>query len=479
VSGPDGRRAALVFAALYAVFALPRVAGLFTDFWLDEIWALDIVGRIATPLDIFTRVHFDTNHWLYSLLLWCIGPREGWIAYRLPALAAGIATLPLMVASARAKTERAAGIALLLSGGSFLLIEYASEARGYALAVCFALGAFHALARAQASHDWRWRIAFNACAVLGLLSHLTFLFPYAGLLAWSIAHASTRPIRVRASLVRIAACHALPLSVFALLYYLDIRFIQHGAGPETGLATVLGNLAALVLGLPDTLLFQRVGIGLCAAVAAAGIWTLRNDPSRAWVFFAVTLVLAPAAVVTARAADFPYWTERHFLVCVPFLLLLVAGLLARLSRASRAGAALAFALLALYLAGNTVRVVDFLRFGRGHYREAVEYMVAHDPDRVLTVGSDYDFRNSMVLGYYARFVPKDRSLAYVREREWPPEGPRWLIMHSLDAHYEPPASYVFAGRVEYTLARHFPFSGVSGWHWALYRRVDPADAVSP
>lgn len=474
-----GRRAALGFAGLYAVFALPRVAGLFTDFWLDEIWALEIVGRIATPLDIFTRVHFDTNHWLYSLLLWGIGPRDGWIAYRLPALAAGIATLPLSVAIARAAGVRAAGIALALVGGSFLLVEYASEARGYALAVCFALGAFHALGRRHESHQAKWLLAFNACAVLGLLSHLTFLFPYAGLVAWSLARALERPIRVRAALVEIAACHALPLALFALLYSLDIRHIQHGAGPETGLATVLGSLAALTLGLPDSVWARRAGLVLCAAVAGAGILGLRRDPSRSWVFHSVTLLLAPAAVVGARAADFPYWTERHFLVCVPFLLLLLGALLARLSRAGTGGALLACTLLALYLAGNAVRVVDFLRLGRGHYREAVAYMLAHDPERVLTVGSDHDFRNSMLLGYYARFVPGDRGLAYLSEREWPPQGPRWLITHSLDPRHEPPPSYIFAGRVEYRLAKHFPFSGVSGWHWCLYRRFDAGTSVTP
>jgi uncharacterized membrane protein len=479
VAPREARRAALGFAVLYSVFALPRVAGLFTDFWLDEIWALEIVGRIATPLDIFTRVHFDTNHWLYSLFLWGIGPRDGWIAYRLPALAAGLATLPLSVAIARAEGARAAGIALALVGGSFLLIEYASEARGYALAVCFALGAFHALGRRQQSHDPTWLLAFNACAVLGLLSHLTFLFPYAGLLAWSLVRALERPLRTRAALVEIAACHALPLAAFALLYYLDVRHIQHGAGPETGLATMLGNLAALTLGLPDSLWLRGVGLVACAAIAVAGVFQLRGDPSRNWVFYAVTLLLAPAAVVAARAADFPYWTERHFLVCVPFLLLLLAALLARLSRAGTLGAALAFSLLALYLAGNTTRVVDFLRLGRGHYREAVEYMLAHDPERVLSVGSDHDFRNAMLLGYYARFVPKDRGLAYVSEREWPAQGPRWLITHSLDPHHLPPPSYVFAGRVEYRLAKHFPFSGVSGWHWCLYERFDSGSGVTP
>jgi hypothetical protein len=455
------------------------VAGLFTDFWLDEIWALDIVARIATPLDVFTRVHFDANHWLHSLYLWCLGPREGWIAYRLPALAAGIATLPLGVAIARRSGDREAGLALLLLGGSYLLTVYASEARGYATAVCFALGAFHALGRALDARAPRWAVAFNACCVLGLLSHLTFLLPYAGLLAWSVARALRRPIRPRAALADLAGCHALTLAVFAALYVVDVRHMQIGGGPESPLATVVGNLAALTLGFPDALPLQRFAIGACAAVAVAGVIGLRSDPSRVWVFYSVTLLLAPAAVVAAKAADSPFWTERYFLVCVPFLLLLLAGVLARLSRNGGVGAALGAALLLLYLAGNGARTADFLRFGRGSYREAVAYMVAHDPSRTVTVGSDHDFRNSMLLGYYRRTVPTDRELVYLSQGAWPPEGPRWLIVRDDDARREPEASLVVAGRIEYGLARHFPFAGVSGWSFALYRRTAPGDAVTP
>jgi len=465
------RDRSLALAALCALFAAPRIGGVCTEFWLDEVWALDIVSRISSPLDVFTRVHFDTNHWLYSLWLYAVAPRDGFVLYRLPALVAGLAALPLGIAIARRDgDERAAGFALALLGGSFLLIEYSSEARGYALAVAFALGAFLAELRMRESLTPSGLLALNAGCVLGLLSHLTFLFPWAGLLAWSAARLDPR---------RTFACHALPLAVFAALYWLDIRHIQHGAGPEAGLWTVLGQLAALVLGFSQGALFGAIAAAVCTAVAAAGIFTLRADGSRIWVFFAVTLFAAPAVVVAVRAPDFPYWTERHFLVCVPFLLLLAASLLARASRRGRAGAALAAALLALYLAGNALHTADFLRLGRGHYAEAVAYMLERDPEPELTVGSDHDFRNSMLLAFHARALPAGRSLAYLAKDAWPADGPRWLIVHSLAQDYAPAPSYVWAGRVEYELARHFPYAGVSGWHWALYRRSAVAGGVSP
>ncbi len=460
------------YVALLGAWVLPRVLGVLTDFWLDEIWALDIVGRIDSPLDVFTRIHFDTNHWLYSLLLFFIGPREDWIAYRLPALAAGIATLPMMVALARREGNLEATIALLLAGSSFLLIEYSSEARGYAPAVLFSLGAFYALGRQLESGRVSWAAAFNALCILGLLSHLTFLFPYAGLLAWSVAAALVRPTRPAAALRRIASCHALPLLFFLGLYVVDIRHIQHGAGPESPIASIVGRLSALTLGLPETGVFPAVAIAVCAGIAVAGIWRLRRDPSRRWVFYAITLLLAPACVVVARGREFPFWSERHFLVCVPFLLLLLARLLVHVANSGRRGRAAAILFVALYVTGNSVRTFDFLRFGRGQYREAVEYMFAHSTEPAVTVGSDHDFRNSMLLTYYSRFAPKERQLVYVGEDAWPREGPRWLILHSTDEDRVAEPQYVFADRVEYRLAKQFPFSGVSGWRWDLYERRD-------
>ena len=459
-------------AGLCVLFVAARVWGLFTDFWLDEIWALDVVGRIASPLDVFTRVHFDTNHWLYSLLLFGIGPREGWIAYRLPALAAGVASLPLVFAIARREGELAGGIGLLLAGSSFLLIEYSSEARGYALAVFFALGAFHALRRFFESGRASWCVAFNVCCALGLLSHLTFLFPYAGFLAWSIAEGLTRPFRPVAACRRIASCHAVPVLLYLALYLVDIRHIQHGGGPETSLAAVIGRLSALTLGLPDAPLLPQVAIALCAGIAAIGAWQLWKSGSREWVFYAVTLLVSPACIVMARAQDFPYWTERHFLVCVPFLLLLLTVVLARVADSGRVGRAAAFSLLALYLAGNSVRTLEFLRFGRGHYRDAVEYIFAHSSASDVSVGSDHDFRNGMLLTYYGRYAPPGRRLVYFSGDGWPREGPQWLIIHSTDESHVASPQHIVDGRIKYVLSKQFPFSGVSGWHWDLYLRAD-------
>ena len=69
----DSKRLSWWLLPLFGLFVLARVPGLFTDFWLDEIRALRIVEKISSPLDIFTRVHFDTNHWLYSLFMAALG----------------------------------------------------------------------------------------------------------------------------------------------------------------------------------------------------------------------------------------------------------------------------------------------------------------------------------------------------------------------------------------------------------------------
>ena len=47
-------------AAILAAAILLRIPGLFTDFWLDEIWALRTMENVHAVSAIFTGIHRDT-----------------------------------------------------------------------------------------------------------------------------------------------------------------------------------------------------------------------------------------------------------------------------------------------------------------------------------------------------------------------------------------------------------------------------------
>src|SRR3954452_10860912 len=109
-----------------------RIWASLDDFWLDEIWSWVKAMQLKSPLEVFTRVHHDNNHHLNTLVLYAIGRDAPFYLYRLPAVLAGIGTVLLCGWVARPWGRPAAVTAILLTGCSFLLIEYSSEARGYA-----------------------------------------------------------------------------------------------------------------------------------------------------------------------------------------------------------------------------------------------------------------------------------------------------------------------------------------------------------
>ncbi len=94
----DGRTsysASLTLAVLVLVAAALRLPGLFTDFWLDEIWTLKIVLGMDSGWDVFTEVRHSNNHHLNTLIFYALGDLEHWSLYRIHALLAGVASVAL------------------------------------------------------------------------------------------------------------------------------------------------------------------------------------------------------------------------------------------------------------------------------------------------------------------------------------------------------------------------------------------------
>src|SRR5437762_2787603 len=80
---------------ILALATIIRTRAALNDLWLDEIWSLRLVGQISSPLDVFTKIHFDNNHYLNSLWLHLCGFRGNWPGYRIPSLLAGVGTVIL------------------------------------------------------------------------------------------------------------------------------------------------------------------------------------------------------------------------------------------------------------------------------------------------------------------------------------------------------------------------------------------------
>ncbi len=181
----------LVVPGVITVLGVALVARLWIlgdAFWLDEIWSLSRVDEAESLLDIVTTESFqhDNNHPLITAWMSIIGDSDHWVLYRIPSLLSGMVAVLLVMDFA--KGLRGVLFPGALIGLSFSMILYSTEARGYAMAVCFVVGAYRILARAE-GHEFRLSvggvIGYWSLCILAFLSHLIGVHFFAGMLAWT------------------------------------------------------------------------------------------------------------------------------------------------------------------------------------------------------------------------------------------------------------------------------------------------------
>jgi hypothetical protein len=388
---------------------LLRLRGVFTDFWLDEIWGLRIALAAPSWLALITRIHQDTNHPLVSIVMHAIGPVRHWEWYRVFPFLCGIGT----IVAVRDRTYR------ILASLSFPLIVYSSEARGYAPAAFFLVLAYVSSAAVPAAGGEASRLTrggetpplrpagrrrdflFGVAIVLALLSHLSAVAVYLGFFSVDAVRRDwKKPI--------------LPIAFGAWYYVVKVRHLVAGGGPRWSPTPFVIAIAV-------------------ATVAIVAIEIVRRARARDLdaLFFGVALIVGPA--IAAASYRCPCVLPRHFLVCVPFVLMLFASFFERV----RWG-------IAVFILVNAIQIIPFLRYGRGQYDRAL-----HDVGPV--VSGDSELRDRMLIDFYnpsLRYVPRSQN-------------PEWLLMESN------------APIPGYALYRTYPYGGISGWTWYVYRLSKP------
>lgn len=480
---PWSRGAAWGLSVVVVVFAAVRWVGMTCDLWLDEIWSLGLVREVKAPWEILTRVLHDNNHPLNSLWLWLLPPTGPAWTFRLLSWVAGVLTVLLAGLVGRrlfarlhpgtgaAAADAAGLITAVLAGSSHLLVHYASEARGYAPAVAAVLLALLALLHRGARGSGWWAPVYGLACVVGLLAHLVTAFFMVAALAWGLADRWADRARWRAAGRDLLAWHGAPI-VFLLAYYVGfVRRLSIGGGPANPLLGVLGDTAALTFGLP-------LAAGPFALAAALAILVLavvllaRRDRGLAVGFILAVIVLPLAGTAGGR---FQLLFPRYFVVSATLVLLLAGYVAARAWHHGVAARLAVLAVLALVLAGNAAHAVRLAQDGRGQYRAALQLLVADAPEGVATVTADADFRNRPVIGYHAATAGLGRRIRYVPADRVPRSGVEWFLVHRLDGG--PPPADVVTDRWghAYRQVRIFPHAPLSGWDWAVYRRLGPPE----
>ncbi len=464
----------MLFGTFICAAAAVRIAAAQGDLWIDEIWSLSFARHMTAPWQAVTAIHHDNNHPLNTMMLWVAirlwGAHAPAAALRSPSLAAGVGMLVVLFLTERLSgtpQARARGwLSAFIGGISFLAIVYASEARGYAMAAFFGVAAF-AIARRWPLDRVGPRLAFASACALGVLSHLTFLYVYVGLLAWTFY----RDAYVNGRIRMWVAAHQLPLAAMAGYYVLDASKLIYGEGPPFSASEVVRRALSQAAGGPDVGALVWVAAAATAGVVVRGIWFLASRRDDEALFFTAAIVIAPVAILAIYRARF--LEVRYFFVLLPFVWLLTARILAHLMTQRRVARLAAAAGLTLFAAGNVLHTWRFLQDHRGHYRDAVAMMFDATSLPEVTVVSDQDFHNQVLLDYYAEPVAGPKRLHYVPATEWQPDAPEWIVTHAYDyqsALVPPVPRFVDRSGQAYVLARSFLYGGISGCNWYVYRR---------
>jgi hypothetical protein len=478
----DGAGWYLLAAAIVLAGAVVRVAASRGCLWLDEIWTLTRINEsVSSAWDIFAGLHDSNNHHLNTLALYLLGKQQPWFVYRLPAVVAGIATILVAGHIGLRRGRLEALLAMLLTAGSYLLIYYSSEARGYGLVVFFNVLAFD-LMEGFFDRPSPWVVAgFWGAAILGLLSQvLLWILFYVPLVAWSAVRALNRKHSWAQRARDLALWHALPIAAFVILDLVDLRKMALGEGPPYRLADVLLGAASLSVGGAE------IGPGVipCAAimlvVLACGFWLLWKRRADVLIFYAGAIVVAPVGMAVLKSVVLLTSPDvlfiRYFVGAFAFFLVVAAFWLADLFRRGGRARIVAGVAITAFILGNVWQTAALLRYGRGDYPNALRYMAERTILPVVRVGSDHDFRNGLLIDFYARSVP-DRKFRYyspenVSPKAWADRGPQWYILHRWEE--KPPPDGIQVRGALFIQRKRFRHAGASGWDWYVYQRIGPA-----
>jgi len=376
-----------------AVLALVVVGGILRlfvagqDLFADELatyWVVSthglsgVVETVSTTAEITPPLGFVLS-WLTSRI--GLSPE----LIRLPALVAGIVSIPLVYAvGVRTVGRSAALLAAALTTLSPFMIFYSAEARGYGVLMALVLLSTLALLLAVEDGRRRWWVAYGVFVCLAAYTHYTGVFVLAAQFGWAfwVHSRARRPLLIATSVAVLLYLPWLPslkgdldsptTVILSLLSPFDLESVRLHLGhwsvgfPYSGPARSLHDLP----GVPALLLLAA---SIC--IGAYGIFTMR---SRLGQWFAgnegrIVLVLllalaTPVGTALQSAVGSNVFSTRSLAASWPYLALAGAALITvgrpalRITAAALAVAAFGFG--AAKMGSSDFRRPDYSRMAQ-------------------------------------------------------------------------------------------------------------------
>lgn len=324
-----GRGFWIAVGVLTVAALVVRLVGLGHGLWADEIYATIESFRTPFPqtLAIFPG---DNKHPLYSLLahgtLTAFG-ESAW-SVRLPAVAFGVATVPMLYALGTRVTSRVEALAAAaLLTFSYHHVWFSQNARGYTALAFFAVLSTVLLLQAMRSTAWRWWVWYGIVAGLAAYTHLTFVFTAIAqavvmalaVLGWP---GRDRQLNWRGPALGFALAAGLTILLYLPMFTQVAAFFLHKqsnlrgiSSPSWALGEAIRNLRLGFGGL--------FGMGLAilvggAAVGLAGAVSYARQNARTFLLLTLPAVVTVMGAFAARGTMYP----RFFFLLAGFALLI-------------------------------------------------------------------------------------------------------------------------------------------------------------
>ena len=164
----------------------------------------------------------------------------------------------------------------------------------------------------------------------------------------------------------------------------------------------------------------------------------------------------------------PKLVKIPFFICFyPFLIILLAHGLSRLNASLKW---IVIILISLIFIGNILSYINFIKFGRGHYLQALNYMYDHSRSLPIAVAGDQDFQVATLLNFYTIFKP-EAKIDYITHPQTKGHSPEWYIVQSPKQNPDLNRYIVVAGNT-YQLEKVYRYCGdFSGVSWLIYHRL--------
>jgi hypothetical protein len=239
----------------------------------------------------------------------------------------------------------------------------------------------------------------------------------------------------------------------------------------SSLLDTIGSTAAFALGLPRGHGWSAAALVIAAAILIGATTILVRTRRDSWVFLVTACVITPGLIAWISSAGF--LLPRYFLIPMTCQLLLLAIVIGEVWRMGLNGRAVAILIMTGFIAANALYTRRLLLDGRGHYLDALRFIVAHSPPGEIFIAGDHDVRQRTIVSFYLPYLRSDKAIRYVEHDQTATAAPRWMLVHRWKGESAPPEVFtVQLGRpMAFERRAAFEASPLGGWRTFVYERI--------